>query len=154
MKTVIAGFSHSNNIFSKLIMWMTNSNISHAYVRIDDIVFQASGLYVNEEAYEYFLTFETVVKEIPVQLTDEQFEQSEILRKQSFGKPYSISEVIGFIWIIFVKKVFNKDVANPFRDGNKAYVCCKLVADYCHIDDVKENMTPVDLFNILNKDKS
>ena len=151
MRTVVAGFSHSTNIFSKLIMRITNSNISHAYIRLDNIVFQASGLFVNEHSWEYFLTYEVIIKEIPVIMTDEQFEKAEAFRKSALGKPYSIREVIGFVWVMFMKNIFNTKVSNPFKDDEKGFVCSELAARYLGIENEEENITPCGLLEILEK---
>jgi hypothetical protein len=131
-------------------MGLTNSNISHAYVRLGEKVFQASGLRVNEEFYEDFLTYETVIKEVPFQMTDEQFLKAEEFRIAQLGKPYSIGEVFGFLWVLVMRR-FGLNVANPLRDGNKAYVCSKLVACYLGIDDASESLSPVDLLAIVEK---
>ena len=154
MKTIIIGFSHSNNLFSKLIMAVTRSNISHAYIRLNETdVFQASGLSVNEQVYEYFLTYETVVKEFQIQISDEQFAAGEAFRLASLGKPYSMKEVFGFGWVMFMR-MFGKKVANPGKDGDHAYVCSKLVCIYAGIPDVGENLTPDDLYNILQSNQT
>jgi hypothetical protein len=147
---VTVGFSHANNLFSKLIMWLTNSAISHCYVRLpNDIVFQASGLTVNEQAYEYFITYETVLREVQVELTDEQFAAAEKFRLESLGKPYSMAELIGFIPILLLRKVGIK-LKNPLSDGSKAYVCVKLVAQYIGVNDKAENMYPQDLSDFID----
>ena len=134
-------------------MAVTHSNISHTYVRLDGAtVFQASGLTVNEQVYEYFITYETVVKEFQMQITDEQFAAGEVFRIASLGKPYSMKEVFGFGWVMLMKTL-GKKVANPGRDGNHAYVCSKLMCDYAGIDDKDENLTPDDLYEILANNK-
>lgn len=151
MKTITIGFSHSTNLFSKLIMWATNSKISHTYIRLDqNTVYQASGLSVNEMTYEYFLTFETVIREKQVQITDEQFAAGEEFRIASLGKPYSMREIFGFAWVLLMKG-FGKKVSNPLRDGDNAYVCVSLVCKYAGIDDSGENLTPEDLAEIVDK---
>jgi len=149
MKTVTVGFSHSTNAFSRLIMWMTNSTISHTYIRLSDtIVYQASGLSVNETTYEDFLSYETVVKEMQVSISDEQFVKGEAFRLASLGKPYSLKEILGFALVLLMKR-FGKKVANPLKDGDHAYVCVKLVATYIGADDSGENMSPEDLYEKL-----
>jgi hypothetical protein len=150
MKTITVGFSHSNNLFSKLIMWVTRSKISHTYVRLDaDTVYQASGVSVNEQTYEYFKTYEAVIKEVQIQISDEQFAAGEKFRIESLGKPYSMQEIFGFAWVLFMKSL-RKKVANPFKDGDHAYVCSKLVCVYAGIADAGENITPEDLAELLD----
>lgn len=149
MKTVTIGFSHADSWFSRLIMRATRSKISHTYIRrSDNLVYQASGLRVNEESYDTFLSYETVVKEIEIDITDEQFERGEKFRKESLGLPYSMREICGFSWVLFMRSM-GKKVPNPFKDGDRAYVCVSLVAEYIGLDDSSENITPDDLYQIL-----
>ncbi len=60
MKKVIVGFSTHRSIFSSLIKFVTNSKVSHAYIRIpvpeygESMIFQASGLWVNYMNVEVF----------------------------------------------------------------------------------------------------
>jgi hypothetical protein len=155
MKTITIGFSHSNNLFSKIIMAVTRSSISHTYIRLNATdVFQASGLYVNEMVYEYFLTLETVVKEVQIQVTDEQFAAGEAFRLACLGKPYSMKEVFGFGWVMLMRSLFNKKVSNPGKDGDSAYVCSKLVCLYAGIPDAGENLTPDDLYLMLGSNQT
>jgi hypothetical protein len=151
MKTIILGFSQSSTIFSSIIKWATNSQVNHAYVRLDgNIVCQASGLFVNEQTYESFLSIEVPIKEFSLQITDEQFAAAEKFRLDSLGKPYSVREILGFGWVLLMRR-FGKKVANPFKDGDHAYVCSKFAALYAGIPDSDENLTPEDLMEILEK---
>jgi hypothetical protein len=153
MKTVTIGFSHANSAFSRLIMWATRSKVSHTYVRCpSNLVYQASGLRVNEESYDTFLSYETVIKEIDIEITDEQFERGEKFRKQSLGKPYSLREILGFSWVLLMRGIGIK-VPNPFKDGDQAYVCVSLVCEYLGLDDSGENITPDDLYQLLVNNK-
>ena len=134
-------------------MAVTRSNISHTYIRLNSTdVFQASGLSVNEQIYEYFVTYETVVKEFQIQISDEQFAAGEAFRIASLGKPYSMKEVFGFGWVMLMKAL-GKKVANPGKDGDHAYVCSKLVCLYAGINDAAENITPEDLYETLSSNQ-
>jgi hypothetical protein len=132
-------------------MWATRSRVSHTYIRLDDkTVYQASGLTVNETTYECFLALETVIKEIGVEVSDEQFVKSEQFRLSTLGKPYSFCEIVGFVWVLFMKAL-GKKVVNPFCDGSRGYVCVKVVMDYLGMDDSGENIDPDDLYKTLVK---
>jgi hypothetical protein len=150
MKTITVGFSKTNALLSRLIMWATKSNVSHTYIRDGNIIFQASGLKVNEMTLRYFLTFETIVKELEIEVTDEQYQKGEEFRLATLGKPYSVQELLGFVWVLFMKAQ-GKKVANPLKDGRGAYICSKLVMAYLGMDVSEENVDPDELMNLLDK---
>jgi hypothetical protein len=153
MAKIIVGFSTSTHLLSKFIRFMTNAPFSHAYIRVPvpefntSIVFQASGLSVNYTNYEYFLTSNTVVEEMEIEVSDEQAKIAESLRVTECGKPYSLKELFGFSWIMFLR-IFHKKVGNPFYDGNSGYICVELISKSLGIQD-KSTLTPIDLYNIL-----
>jgi hypothetical protein len=118
------------------------------YVRIPvpeyqtSIIFQASGLKVNYESYDIFLKKDRIIEEYNIAVTDKQYERSEKLRVTEAGKPYSKRELIGFIYVLFMRR-FGKQVNNPFSDGSQAYVCVDIGADQIGFD-TEEKMTPED----------
>jgi len=153
MQEVVVGFSRNRGPFSWLIRYATDSGISHVYVKITDEsgkvkVFQASGLKVNEESYESFLTHATVVAEIPVKISDEHAMFCEDFRKAALNKPYSVMQIVGFAWVLFWRRMAHVRVSNPFSNGSQAYICVEIGAIYANISN-SEDLTPVDLYNIL-----
>lgn len=156
MKTLILGFSSHTGIFAWLIKKVTASHVSHAYIRIpnfhgtDDMVFQASGLAVNYCNYEYFITKTKVVEEYEMQVSDEQYEKAMTLMAKAAGKPYSMREIYGYLYVLFMREYRYKRVENPFGDGDKSYVCSELAAESIGAKD-PESMTPEDLRRYCKK---
>lgn len=156
MKTLIIGFSYhvGFNPFSTLIRIVTagvnwKKVVSHVYLRIpvpeynQNVIFQASGLQVNYENYSQFLSHSRVVEEYSIEISDEQAQAIERFRVTEVGKPYSVKEVVGYGWILLMRK-FGFDVKNPWYQGNSAYVCENIIADILDLDE-EATMTPEDL---------
>jgi hypothetical protein len=152
MKKIIIGFSCNSGFFSKAIRFLTNSNISHTYIKIPvpdfntNIIFHAQGFNVHYINESNFLKKNTVIEEVEVEVSDEQFIEAERVRVEECGKPYSYSEIVGFLWVLLNKKVGRK-VENPFYNTS-AYICVELVCRGLGIKD-KTTLTPGDLRDIL-----
>jgi len=159
MKKIKIGFSTRNSIFSALIRFFSRSSISHTYIRIplcnsnNQLIFQASGLKVNAEGSSSFASHSKIVKEITIEISDEKCMQIESFMCESLGKPYSIMQIIGMLWVLFCRN-FGKRVRNPFADGDHSYVCVELVANVLDIPG-SEEMTPQDLYDyiLINRTK-
>lgn len=151
MKTIRVGFSYyPGGILSWIIRFCTKSQVSHAYVRFvdeerGDDIFQASGMQVNVERAEDFKSHSVIVEEYDVEVSDEQYELTQLKRSSEIGKPYSVLQVVGFIWVLSMRQAANRKVRNPFSNGNHAYVCVELVADCIGLNQESESMTPEDL---------
>lgn len=151
MKTIILGFSRRKdfNLFSILIRLCTRSQASHTYVRIpipeyqDNMIFQASGLVVNYQYYGLFLQKETIVEEYEIPISDEQYLKSEKFRITEAGKPYSMKEIFGLLWVLLMRQ-FGKKISNPFSEGDHAYICVDVGADQIGYDD-SGNLSQEDL---------
>lgn len=144
MKLII-GFSHGDKILSRIISGLTNSNVSHCYIRTQvqgvDVIFQASGLLVNIEYWERFKLQHEIVEEYETEI-DSDTALPVILREM--GKPYAISALFGYLWVIFCQQLGFR-VKNPCFDGNQAYVCSEFVCKMVGVNDDLENITPEDL---------
>jgi hypothetical protein len=150
MKKIIVGFSHHpGSIFSWLIRTATKSEVSHAYIRIpveeykQDVIFQASGLTVNYCNGEVFLKKNGVVEEYVIEISNEQAIENERSRITECGKPYSMNQIYGCLWVLAMRQI-GKRVPNPFSDGMHSYVCVEITADQVGIAD-GESMTPEDM---------
>lgn len=149
MKNLIIGFSTSNRCLARLIRWMTRSSVSHVYICIPvtkhsvNLIFQASGLAVNMESSVNFMEHSKIVREIAVPLSLEQEEELMAFVFDTLGKPYSLLQLVGMIWVIGCKSVGLR-VKNPFRDGDHSYICVELVAKLLKLKGAEE-MTPQDL---------
>lgn len=149
MKTLRVGFSsHKSSAFSWLIRTCTKSKVSHAYARLQtqydqDVIFQASGLVVNMVGEVEFERKAVNVEEYDVPLTEEQYNRAMNMTISELGKPYSIKQVFGFLYVLTMRNL-GKKVSNPFSDGTHAYVCVELIADMLGLSNA-ESMTPEDL---------
>lgn len=149
MKTVIVGFSTHPGIFSTLIKFVTNSKVSHTYIRIpvpeynDSMIFQASGLTVNYTNYNVFKEKSTVIEEYEIEIDDDTFAMAECMRVMEAGKPYGMAEIFGLLWVLAMRG-FGVKVNNPFRDGSRTYVCVELIMNCVGLERDSENVTQED----------
>lgn len=150
MKKLIVGFSSHPGIFSWAIKKVTCSHVSHAYICLpkfidgEDMVFQASGLTVNYTNYNVFVKKSIVYEEYEMQVTDEQYDTAIKIMAEAAGKPYSVKEIFGYLYVLAMHEWFYKTVKNPFADGDKSYVCSELIAECLGAKD-PESLTPEDL---------
>lgn len=148
MKTVIVGFSSHKGIFSWLIRTCTKSKVSHAYIRLPieeygkDVIFQASGLTVNYCSGDVFRSHSQVIEEYLVEISDEQAKKNELYRITECGKPYSMNQVYGFMYVLGMRQI-GKNVPNPFSDGAHSYVCVETAANHVGAPNA-ESMTQED----------
>lgn len=152
--SVIIGFSRSKLMLSRLICLFTNSTVSHTYVKVATgysnpvyVVYQASGLTVNAENYDHFLSHAEVIDEIQVAVSDEKWDDTCAFLLKELGKPYSCKQLLGMLWVLICRR-FGRRVKNPFRDGEHSYICVELVAKLLGVTDAEE-MTPQDLLELL-----
>ena len=156
MAKIVIGFSTSSQIKSKLIRFITDAPMSHAYIKIFDperntnVVFHADGDDVHYMTYNNFLSENKVIEEIEIEISDEQAKVAECIRVTEIGKPYSNMKLFGFIWMRFLL-LFNIKIGNPF-DNNSSRICVEIVSDSIGIRD-ETTMTPVDLYNLIKRDK-
>ena len=149
---MIVGFSTGKTPLASAIRYLTNSRISHVYVRLPvpefntSIVFQAAKFNTHYVNYSRFTENAHVIDEIDVSLTPEQERYAEGMRVSECGKPYGYQELIGYIWVLIGRK-FGKKWKNPLYTG-EAYVCVELVCKMLGIED-GATMTPQDLYELL-----
>lgn len=151
MKTLRIGFSTGRGfkVYSLLIRVLTGSRVSHTYQRIEvpefdsEVIFQASGLKVNYENADIFASHSRVVEEYEVPVSDFYAHLAERMRVTEVGKPYGILQVVGYMWVLLLRRVGLR-VKNPLADGNASHVCVELNAKQIGLKDV-EGMTPEDL---------
>lgn len=150
MKTITVGFSkHPGSLFSKLIMFVTKSTISHTYIKLsvpeynEFVVFQASGLTVNYTNYSVFTKKAVVIEEYEIEVDDFTFAMGEKLRVTEVGKPYSMKEIFGLLWVLFMRNLGRK-ITNPFRDGSNSYICVELAMICAGLSKDSENVTTED----------
>lgn len=148
MKTLRVGFSSHSSIFSKLIKFFTSSDVSHTYIRIPvpeystSVVFQASYFTVHYLTAQVFEAHADIIEEYEIEVSDEQYLLSEKFRVTEVGKPYSYTQILGFLWVL-VNRKFGRKIHNPLSNGNSAYVCVEVVTNCIGLPD-GECMTPED----------
>jgi hypothetical protein len=107
------------------------------------MIFQASGLLVNYCSGDIFDSHNIVFEEYDIDIPDEQYVFAEEFRVKQSGKPYSMAQIFGCLYVLAMRR-FGLDVSNPFSDGRKSYVCVEIVANMVGLAG-GENMTPEDL---------
>lgn len=149
MKKIIIGFSSNPGLFPTLIKFITNSKASHAYVRIpvleynESIIFQASGLAVNYTNFKIFQEKNKVIEEYEIEVDDDVFAFGEMMRVMEVGKPYSVKELFGLLWVLSMRGLGVR-VNNPFRDGSHSYICVELAMLCVGLEKDSENITQED----------
>lgn len=156
MRQILVGFSRSKSLYSRLIRWATDSEISHCYliktVTIAGLkevaVYHADGTNVHEMDYDAFRAENIVVDEIEIEVPEDYYNAGETLLYAALGKPYSYKEILGFGWVL-LNKTFNRTVSNPLSDGDKGFFCSALIARYLGYSPVEaERMSPVDIHTL------
>ena len=148
---IVVGFSRHPGFApgSWLLCAAEGTPYSHAYIKIRSesldrtLIYQATGIGVYFIGEAQFLLRATPVEEYSFEISDaakKTFLQKAI---DKTGLPYSRMQVIG-IGIMRLCALFGKKISNPFKNGDKAYVCCELVdAALCELglfpDDVDKD---------------
>lgn len=128
MRTIIIGASKNNKIGSGLIRWWIKAPYSHVYARWylneqdRDIVYQASHGLVHFREYNNFKKENSVVKEIKLELSDEQFKRFSQKCIDLAAEPYSKVQ----LFLIFIYELLGKDVKVENQPG---YICSELMAE-------------------------
>ena len=131
---IIVGFSRHPGFapVSWLICLVERTKFSHAYIKIRaesldrTLIYQATGVGVYFIGEEQFLHHAKPIEEYEFEISD--VAKKAFLQKaiDNTGLPYSRMQVLG-IAVMRICSLFGKKISNPFKNGNKAYVCCELV---------------------------
>ena len=124
--------NHKGSVVSKLIMHMTNSNISHASIRFgrteSSWMVEATGKGVYPGWWNHFTKTSNVVHAFEVKGVDE--EKLEKLVDECLddmiGKSYDFRGIIGFAIAILLKYLGCKKIRNIFG-SEKLYFCSEFV---------------------------
>lgn len=157
MNTVYVCFSRNAGVLSRLIRWATGANISHAFLlyRSEELggwvtLGASAGGWVVMPA-EHFLSGSNHVEnclEVGASLR-----QGIAANRQWLGAPYGLRELIGMAWVVFMRRVFGKQVPNPINYAEGWF--CSEIVDKVLCDSgidlgIAENtVTPVDLRRLL-----
>lgn len=131
---ITVGFSRHPGFapISWLICAVEGTKFSHAYIKIRSdsldrtLIYQATGVGVYFVGEQHFLTKAKPIEEYDFEISDEA--KKNFLQKaiDKTGLPYSKMQIVG-IAIMRLFALFGKKISNPFKNGDKAYVCCELV---------------------------
>lgn len=136
MSTVYVGFSKRRGFspLSSMIMWLEGTKFSHAYIRIRsdsidrDLIYQATGAGVYFIGKALFEEHSETVEEYPLDMSDDARTRMLQWSVDNAGKPYGKRQMVG-LGLVLLARMVGVRVKNPFTNGNKAYVCCELVAE-------------------------
>lgn len=157
IKKIIIGFSHSTKSFAPfswgLRAW-DHVPYSHVYFKFHsdkydiDLIYQASSTMLNYMSEDVFLGFNAVVKEIEIEVTDEQYNKLMLRCIKSAGLKYGTLQIIG----VLVAEVAKID-KNIFSDPEK-YHCSEWVAEELEELGYKFNkpldlVKPIDIYKVL-----
>lgn len=154
---MIVGFSKAKNILSRLIRWVTKSEVSHTFLRLkikgQDMVLHSNQWGVNFDQYEDFVKHSDIVAQF--ELTMEQEDAAWDYALTKLDRPYDFLAIAGFAWVLLNKR-FGRKTKNPFPNKS-AYFCSELViealkaAEFPGSADLDRELTsPEDLINFLN----
>ena len=170
MDNIVVGFSKPINrswpfgyVFSWAIRIMENTEYSHAYIQWSsdwlerDIIYEASGSTVHfVVGHKFEKTAKTVFK-YEIECSSEA--KAKIIRKAMdySNDPYGIKQVFGIL-IVRIARVFEKDIKNPFSDGNATWICSEIVMDLLEelgidLSINQDNISPRDIQNFLENNK-
>lgn len=155
MRTIIVGFSRPKALFvpySLLIRAVDHIDYSHVYLKFHsdhydcNLIYQASHVATNFYNESYFDAEEIVVKEFKIEVSDEIYDAAMKYSIDHVGAPYGVKQVVG----IACQMMFGD---NPFKDGDKSYVCSELVQDVMKfpIDQDPDNIRPIHIYQYLEK---
>lgn len=157
MKTIIVGFSHSTKAFAPFSLGLRAWDgvpYSHVYFKFHsdkydvDLIYQASSTMLNYMSEDIFLSFNELVKEIEIQVTDEQYHKLMKKCMECAGLQYGTLQIVG----VLVADVLKID-RNIFSDPEK-YHCSEWVAEELEELGYKFNkptdlVKPIDIYKVL-----
>jgi hypothetical protein len=123
MKTIYIGFSCSGKIGSKLISWFMRKPFSHTYLKFqepwykDQTIHQATGHGLGYMSENIFNSECTVVKEFPLQISDELFLEVVTNCHNNSGANYGYFQLLGIFMVDVLSKIGIKIKKNPIRGG-------------------------------------
>lgn len=164
MSTVIIGFSRPKRFFAPF-SWAIRAvdgftPYSHTYIKVRsekydrDLIYQASHTMVNFMGKAAFDDEALVIREFPLQVSDETMKRVMTFAIDNAGQPYDLKSVCG-IAMIKIARLFGKRLtANPMGDG-RGFFCSELVGSILveligtRLYLVISTMTPRDIYEAL-----
>lgn len=127
---VRVGFSRTNGIVSRIIRWFLGSKVSHTYIRLDDrflgtpLVFHADYVGVVIVHAPLFEKQNIVVEEYEIE--NDSFDYAIKKNLALLGKKYDYWNLLGWAWVIALKRWFKRKIENPIDDPKKL-ICVDFV---------------------------
>lgn len=135
MKKIVLGFSTSRGkiaLYSRLIRYVQGTPFSHVYIKLDwegqTLIYQASGLKVNFETEQSFLTHSLPIAEFDLEVSGEAYTRFAHYVCEQLGKPYDFLGAIALGVKLLVKRM-GITIKNPFASGHDAYFCSELASE-------------------------
>lgn len=128
MRKIVIGASRNKLIGSRLIQGWIGAPYSHVYARWHlsdqdrEIVYQASHGMVHFRSYDNFKKENTIVQEVEIELTCEQFQAFSQKCIDLAGQPYSKLELLQ----IFISDLTKGSISFEDQPG---YICSELMAE-------------------------
>lgn len=121
------GFSRARSwwaIGSKLIAMSEKRDYSHVYIRMGDIIWQASHGRVHQLPASEFNKEAITVKTYTIDINDAEFKRFRTLMDEVTGRPYSRKQIA----ILTIMKLFG--IKRYYRiDGKGSFICSELACD-------------------------
>lgn len=161
--STIIGFSKNNGLFSKLIRFFTGDDPSHCFILLPfnhpkfpdiNMIFHAASLNVHYQSEENFLKShkgQKILSLWEIEVSEDQDVLNRKMRFEEAGKKYGVLLIVGHLLKLFVKKIFKKEIKNPFSDGTLSHICVEICCRQLGLDSVAEDWTVGDLENYLKK---
>lgn len=159
-------FVRGRSLFGKLIKLFTGSKWTHVYVRIIQVpstskwlILEASGLKVKLILEPYYAP-ERRKSFIP-RAPEMEINAALVTAIGKIGDSYSYLAVLGYVWVVFARKVFGISARNPFQKG---VYCTRLISEIAgdmgskkyygpQDSSQKVDIEPDDLMAIMENDK-
>ena len=116
-------------IVTKLIKFFQGLNASHCSIIFPSdygkrLVYESKGLGEGLISFNNMMIDNYVIDEFEI-ILPEGFEIKSLFNHiyERIGYHYSYGQLIGYGWCLVVKKIFNKDVSNPFKNGERSTTC-------------------------------
>jgi hypothetical protein len=128
---VYVGFSTTDGIWSRLIRWFTEAQVSHTYIRVYDefletpIVIHADLPGVIIEHAEIFLEKNVVIEEF--EIDDERVKLGLKKNLCHLRKKYDWWDILDWALVLKFRRWFKRKIREPLEDPKKL-ICVDLVA--------------------------
>ena len=142
--------NRKKSVFSRLIKWGTNSEVSHVAIEFDNgIIIHSTGMGVDLDYKTYFYNKNNVIYYTEVEHPQENRLMHELFSDFE-GKTYDFGAVLYLFMFFLIKKVFNYEISTKNRWAkSNFYMCTELAKEILPFDLDYTMTTPEDLLTYL-----